>query len=73
MIRVPYYNFSESILPARKWKLNEEGKWRLRNNLGIEIESKNYPPSVEYPVELVIPTYTDQEYESSLTSTQPLI
>lgn len=64
MIQVPSYEIKESILPARKWNLNEEGKWRVFE----EVELLNYEKSVEFQLKINLPAYNEVEYEANFSS-----
>lgn len=64
MIKVPVYEIKESILPARRWNLNEEGKWRVAD--GIELP--NYEKAVEYPLKIRLPAYNEVDYEANFAS-----
>lgn len=63
MIKVPVYEIKESILPARKWKLNEEGKWRVAD----EGELLNYDKAMEYPLRINLPAYNEVDYEANFS------
>jgi hypothetical protein len=64
MIKVPFYEIKESILPSRKWKLNDEGKWRATE--GVELS--NYEMAVEFPLKINLPAYTEVDYEANFSS-----
>jgi hypothetical protein len=64
MIKVPFYEINESILPARRWNLNEEGKWRVTEG----VESSNYEPAVEFPLKINLPAYSEVDYEANFSS-----
>lgn len=64
MIKVPFYEIKESTLPARKWNLNEEGKWRVSG--GVEL--LNYEKAVEFQLKISLPAYNEVEYEANFSS-----
>ena len=64
MIKVPFYEIKESVLPARKWSLNEEGKWRISE--GVEL--LNYEKAVEFPLKINLPAFNEVEYETNFSS-----
>lgn len=64
MTRVPVYEISESILPARKWKLNEEGKWRLADEGEF---LNNYEAAREFPVKITLPACNEVDYETNFS------
>ena len=64
MTKVPVYEIKESILPARKWILNEEGKWRVEG----DVELWNYEKAVEFPLKINLPAYNEVDYEANFSS-----
>jgi len=68
MIKVPFYEIKESILPARKWNLNEEGKWRIFEEVEVEVELLNYEKAVEFPLKINLPAFNEVEYETNFSS-----
>lgn len=64
MIKVPFYEFKESILPSKRWKLNEEGKWRPNSE---DLSCTNYEIMKEFPLKLDLPAYNEVDYESNFS------
>lgn len=64
MIKVPVYELKESILPAKKWNLNEEGKWRPFDSL---MSGTAYEIAKEFPVKLELPAYNEADYETNFS------
>lgn len=64
MIQTPFYEFRESILPARRWKLTEDRKWRPENG-----QMGNYEIYTELPLNIVLPAYKEVDYESNFSGT----
>ena len=63
MMKVPVYEIKESILPAKKWNLNEEGKWRDSDGS----ERSNYEVSKEFPLKIDLPAYSEVDYEANFS------
>lgn len=66
MIKYPEVQIKESLLPAKRWKLNDQGRWRQYSSDGEEVKLANYPPCPELPQQLNLPQYTDSDYETML-------
>lgn len=64
MIKVPVYEIKESILPARKWNLNELGKWRVADGGKV----LNYEEAMEFPLRINLPAYNEVDYEANFSS-----
>ena len=62
MIRAPFYQFRESILPARRWNSNGEGKWRP-----VDGNEGNYDVYNELPLHVMLPAYKEVDYESNFS------
>ena len=65
MIKYSEIEIKDSLLPSKKWKINEEGKWRAYSQDGEELFLSNYPVHQELPQELSLPSYSDSEYQQS--------
>ncbi len=68
MIRLPEIKIESSLLPSKKWKINEQGKWRAYSQDEQELLLANYPVHNELPQQLTLPTYSDTDYERSFQS-----
>lgn len=62
-MKVPVYEIKESMLPARKWKLNEERKWRVSD--GVELS--NYEVAKDFPLKIELPAYNKVDYETNFS------
>lgn len=67
MIQTPFYEFRESILPARRWNLTEDGKWRPENG-----QMGNYEIYNELPLNVALPAYKEVDYESNFSGTNSI-
>ena len=73
MIKVPFYEIKESILPAKRWKLNEKGNWRpfSRSDMGKDelelIRGTNYEIYKSFPLKLELPAYFEVDYETNFS------
>lgn len=65
-MKVPVYEIKESILPARKWNLNEEGKWRVSDGTALS----NYEVAKEFPLKIDLPAYNEVDYEANFSGIQ---
>lgn len=68
-MKVPFYEFRESILPAKKWNLNEEGCWRRLEGL----EGTNYELAQDLPLKISLPAYNEVDYEPNFSSRRHLM
>lgn len=71
MIKVPVYEINESILPARRWNINEEGKWRpenFENDQNSLIFGTNYEIAKEFPLKFELSALKELDYDTNLSS-----
>lgn len=63
LTRVPCYEFRESLLTAKKWRLNEDGKWRPQEGLaGTRYEAL---PDNSLPLTQNLPSLDLLDYDSN--------
>lgn len=65
VMKVPFYEFKESISFAKKWNLNEKGLWRRSND---DFEGTNYEIAKELPLKINLPAYKEVDYEHNFAS-----
>lgn len=65
-MKVPVYKFKESIVPAKRWNLNERGCWRRLEGF----DGTNYEVAPELPLTINLPAYHEVDYEANFSSTR---
>jgi hypothetical protein len=65
MIRYPEIEIKDSLLPSKKWEIDENGKWRAYSWDEKELSLPNYPVHRELPQELTLNPYSGSEYQQS--------